>query len=350
MEETLILLVCDSVAWRLDRFVDAAARLGAAADRSRPGPGGLTLGDRSRDDLAFIVCDGVPESAAGDLVEAAGLTGLRRLMLPARGTPASEVRARGLAACDVVVELRDPRRLEAELRTALGLVDDPRAAVRVGVQWRVRLVVGGTWVEGRTRDIASGGLFVETELLLDPGLALPMELFVPGEPWPLTGQLTVVRCLPGGFGGRLSLAPAQEERLAKAVRRVRPAPVQDLRRHEPRVPARLAVRFDDASELAAAWTANLSRGGMFVRSEEPPPEGSSVRLVLTTPTGASFTVGVRVTHVVQASADGQQVSGCGAIFEDIPADARAWIDGYLAAALLQPRVQAVVADADGRRT
>lgn len=60
-------------------------------------------------------------------------------------------------------------------------------------------------------------------------------------------------------------------------------PLPSERREHDRVPLALAVRYPDRSEFLSDWTENVSAGGLFVRSEDPPRVGEHVQLELRFP-------------------------------------------------------------------
>lgn len=345
-----LLFVCDSIIWRMDRFLRAAERL-ATTLRELDSQARLTVGYRARDDLALLVCDGVGDDAIHTLLESAGLPGLRVLDLPAGGPSPAVVSDNGLRSCDVVVPAGQESLLEAELRVALGRSDDPRAAVRVSARLHLRFEVNGTWEEGHTRDVASGGVFVETTgRMPEVGATVRAEVFSPDEAFPITAWITVVRYQGTGFGCRLTLAPEDERRFVSAVRRARPTQLPDTRRRDPRVPARFAVRFEAQQNHLRTYTANVSRAGLFVRTDTPPPPGTRAQLVLGVPSGEEFVLDARVTHVVSEDLAQGRVAGCGMVFESLSASAQTYLDTYLSMALAKPVARVVVADADaGRR-
>jgi uncharacterized protein (TIGR02266 family) len=55
------------------------------------------------------------------------------------------------------------------------------------------------------------------------------------------------------------------------------------RRHSQREALTLKVEYDDAAELIADYTENISQGGTFIQSHRELPQGTGVRLVLSFP-------------------------------------------------------------------
>ncbi|HJL19232.1 MAG TPA: response regulator [Sandaracinaceae bacterium LLY-WYZ-13_1] len=89
------------------------------------------------------------------------------------------------------------------------------------------------------------------------------------------------------------------------------------RRRTPRYAARIKVRFRSVDELVTAYTADVSRGGLFVTSAQQLPPGTEVQLSLELPDdGAPALVPAKVRYVVdaeQARAEGRQ-AGMGVAF------------------------------------
>jgi hypothetical protein len=73
--------------------------------------------------------------------------------------------------------------------------------------------------------------------------------------------------------------------------------MNDLRQH-PRLssPKSTTVAWQSAGMRDVSHIANLGLGGLYIRTADPPPPGSSIQLLLDVPTGE-----VRVRAVVQRS-------------------------------------------------
>jgi uncharacterized protein (TIGR02266 family) len=50
------------------------------------------------------------------------------------------------------------------------------------------------------------------------------------------------------------------------------------RRATPRIPTSLEVRFENLGQLGSVLMSNMSRGGLFVATESPPPIGTELKL------------------------------------------------------------------------
>ncbi|MEW5847594.1 MAG: PilZ domain-containing protein [Myxococcota bacterium] len=105
-----------------------------------------------------------------------------------------------------------------------------------------------------------------------------------------------------------------------------------LERKEPRFnsSSSVLVQLDGRAELEELWTANISRGGLFVVTRDPPPRGTRVKVLLETPVG-SLELLAEVAHTVSADAAAQawQAPGAGLRFLEVTAEQRLTIERYL---------------------
>jgi DNA-binding response OmpR family regulator len=125
-----------------------------------------------------------------------------------------------------------------------------------------------------------------------------------------------------------------------------------------RIVVTLQVEFEHEGTLVRGTTADLSRTGVFVRTEHLVPQGEIVTITLTPPEGQPVTVQARVAHVLGGR--GARVlgrhAGMGFEFVDQDGDARAALEALCArviegetapdAALLRARI--LVADPSSR--
>jgi uncharacterized protein (TIGR02266 family) len=81
---------------------------------------------------------------------------------------------------------------------------------------------------------------------------------------------------------------------------------------------RVTCEFGDWNSAAHLAAANFSRGGMFVRTEEPPPVGTPVDLTIDLPNGLRLHAAGTVCHTVtreRAHAE-QRAPGAGVAFSE----------------------------------
>jgi CheY-like chemotaxis protein len=107
----------------------------------------------------------------------------------------------------------------------------------------------------------------------------------------------------GKPGFWLEVVPSEElkglfDRRARERRQGRPSegPPPGVVRQAPRFDTRLEVRFDDVDSLAAQWASDISHGGMFICSANPPDLRDRLDVRITLPQGGELTIGAEVVH------------------------------------------------------
>lgn len=103
------------------------------------------------------------------------------------------------------------------------------------------------------------------------------------------------------------------------------------RRAFPRMKLNMAVRLQFASvdEVVQSRIVDISRGGVFIRTPQPRPEGTGVRLALSVGDREATLPGV-VVRVVRLQ-DGGGPPGMGVMFTDLGDSEQAFVDELLAA-------------------
>ena len=218
---------------------------------------------------------------------------------------------------------------------------------RVPVVFPIRFATRNAAVQTTTRELSSKGVSVRC---LEPplkGTLIAMKLYLPGRRDGLAAQGLVREVTPGSDAGfwadfhQLGM-PEQAEIVELLARReraaaakpigaiaVQPLSADDARRAFPRIPARFAVRFATVQDFVLEYAANISAGGVFVHSPNPPPLKSIVRVEMQLP-GGGPPVPARgvVVHVVtreEAEARGT-MPGMGVQFMDADDEFRTRID------------------------
>ena len=100
-------------------------------------------------------------------------------------------------------------------------------------------------------------------------------------------------------------------------------------RHFARVPIALEVQFRRASSLLVAYSVNLSRGGLFLATDELLAPGREVALEVAVPGIGAVTVPAIVTWQREV-ADSEGPRGIGLEFEDQVGELGSFIDGLVA--------------------
>lgn len=113
-----------------------------------------------------------------------------------------------------------------------------------------------------------------------------------------------------------------------------PAPRADDGRAYPRVQARLRVGWTSSRDFLTAWSENISRGGIFIATDDPPELREIVELSVELPDGRpAVKTHAEVVHRVtpeQARRTGM-VAGAGLQFLDADDDFRARLDACIQA-------------------
>jgi len=124
------------------------------------------------------------------------------------------------------------------------------------------------------------------------------------------------------------------------------------RRRHPRFDSCLEVDFGGYPELSGEYAANISKGGLFIRTINPPPLRAQVRLRVKLPDGDVAETEAEVVHVVSAEEARQRgtVPGGGVAFAEGNTPFHARIEAFLAAfPTRKPRVLVVDDDLFFRR-
>lgn len=93
---------------------------------------------------------------------------------------------------------------------------------------------------------------------------------------------------------------------------------------------KVTMRIGEREELRTLWTENISKGGLFVKTEQPPPRGARVEVAIQTPAG-ELALAAEVVHVLDAVTAQQvgQTPGVGLQFVDLTTDQRDAVFRYV---------------------
>src|SRR5438874_2432546 len=214
----------------------------------------------------------------------------------------------------------------------------------------IRFAAGDTAVQTTTRELSECGVLVRC---LEPpaaGTTVTLKLYLPGarEPLQVDG---VVRDHadsgeepgfwadfidpPKAHRAKIGEVIARRERAADAVPigAIALSPHEDPRRAFPRYNANFAVRFATVQDFVLEYAANISVGGVFVHTENPPPLKTIVQVEMELP-GSSTAVPARgiVVHRVTKEDARQRgtLPGVGVQFMDADDEFRRRIDAAIA--------------------
>lgn len=93
---------------------------------------------------------------------------------------------------------------------------------------------------------------------------------------------------------------------------------------------RVEVRVAGRDELQELWTRDLSKGGLFVEADDPPPLHTRLEVILETP-GGTLPLTAEVVHVLEPAVAGSMglSAGVGLQILDLVPERRALLDAYL---------------------
>jgi uncharacterized protein (TIGR02266 family) len=171
-----------------------------------------------------------------------------------------------------------------------------------------------------------------------------MKLYLPGRRDGLEVQGTVREVVTGAEAGFWAdfdkLGPAQEAEIADVLARrerasaatpigsVAVLPLGDGRAF-PRIPTQFAVRFATVQDFVLEYAANISAGGVFVHSNDPPPLNTVVKVEMELPGGGPPVParGLVVHRVTPEEAQAKStLPGMGVQFMDADDEFRSRID------------------------
>jgi type IV pilus assembly protein PilZ len=178
---------------------------------------------------------------------------------------------------------------EETRRPDLGRRHHARSHVEIAVEY----ALVDEFVSEYTRNISKGGIFIRSDRQLPLGTQIAFRLDVPGLPEPLTimGRVAWARgpeesASEGeepGMGIEF-LFDSEEQRagVVRAVDELVGAPdsarseQHDSRRAHRRVPIELKVEYKDLDQFLIEYTRNISRGGVFIRSDAQLARGTKL--------------------------------------------------------------------------
>jgi len=228
---------------------------------------------------------------------------------------------------------------------------------RFPIVFPIRFATGGSAVQTTTLEISADGVLIRCFELPAVGTNLELKLYLPGSRETLH-LAAVVRAHassgrePGFWAEFLNVREAQRARILEVIaRRKRAAesvpiaalalhPQEEGRRAFPRFKANFAVRFATVQDFVLEYAANISAGGVFVHTEQPPPLKTVAQVELELPGGgppvpAKCMVVHRVTK--EDAAQKGTLPGVGVQFMDAGDEFRQRIDAAIAYILDQER-------------
>jgi uncharacterized protein (TIGR02266 family) len=220
---------------------------------------------------------------------------------------------------------------------------------RAPMVFPIRFATGQIAVQTTTRELSHQGVMVRCLEPPPAGTPITMKLYLPGSREPVHVAAVVREHAraghePGFWAEFVEAGETQRAQIGEVIaRRERAAdakpigavalhPHEDPRRAFPRYKARFAVRFATVQDFVLEYAANISAGGVFVHTEQPPPLKSIVQVEMELP-GGGPPVPARglVVHLVTRQ-DAEQrgtLPGMGVQFMDADDEFRKRIDGAI---------------------
>jgi uncharacterized protein (TIGR02266 family) len=221
---------------------------------------------------------------------------------------------------------------------------------RAPIVFPIRFATGEVAVQTTTRELSDQGVLVRCIAPPAPGTSLELKLYLPGSREALYVAAVVREHSPAGqdpgfWAEFVGAGDAQRARIAEVIERRNRAseakpigavalnPREDPRRAFPRFKANFAVRFATVQDFVLEYAANISAGGVFVHTEQPPPLKTVVQVEMELP-GGGPPVPARglVVHRVSKE-DAEQkgtLPGVGVQFMDADDEFRQRIDAAIA--------------------
>ena len=200
----------------------------------------------------------------------------------------------------------------------------------------VRYVSEGVAVQTTSRELSALGISVRSLAPPQVGARVSMALYLPNVSVPevAIGRVSAARsgapAESGFWADFIVVDPQARMRISNLLSEA------DLREKQNRAceryPVLLQIRFRTANEFVQEHAINLSRGGIFIRTDDPPAVDSVVEVELQLPdSGPPITSAGLVVH--RQPPGGTKVAGVGVQFVDASDTFRERIDRYMDALL-----------------
>src|SRR2546421_8358305 len=151
----------------------------------------------------------------------------------------------------------------------------------------VRYVSEGVAVQTPARELSALGIAVRSLAPPHVGARVSMALYLPNVAIPevAIGRVSAARSgLPGESGFWADFVVVDPQARMRISHLLSEHDLED-RQHRayPRIPVKIAVRFRTANEFVQEHAVNISRGGIFIRTDEPPKVDTAVEVELSLP-------------------------------------------------------------------
>ena len=164
----------------------------------------------------------------------------------------------------------------------------------------VRFSTGAQVLQATTGALGTQAAFVRCVVPPRPGDRIELQLYL-GDDRPLQVTATVrarTRHDTMGFWADFIADKTVQSRIARALTQAQQSARASDRRATPRYEARFAVRFGNLEAFRREYATNISAGGLFIRTSEPPQLSAVVDVALELPGGAPVEGKAVVVHRV----------------------------------------------------
>jgi uncharacterized protein (TIGR02266 family) len=198
----------------------------------------------------------------------------------------------------------------------------------------VRYVSEGVAIQTTSRELSPLGIAVRSLSPPAVGARVSMALYLPNAGIPEVAIGRVARASAeapanaGFWADFIVVDPQARMRIANLLSARDESEKSNLRAFG-RFPVQLTVRFRTAQEFIQEHATNLSRGGIFIRSDDPPPVNSAVEVEVQLPDGGQPVTSAGIV-VHQVLPGGKKEAGAGVQFVDASDAFRDRIDRYMA--------------------
>jgi uncharacterized protein (TIGR02266 family) len=175
----------------------------------------------------------------------------------------------------------------------------------------VRFTAGGRSAQSTTLALAIDCAFVRCIVPPPAGEKVSLQLYVPeGGPLQVTGAVRERSSNPTGFWVAFDKDLKAQARLSRLLASV-PEKGGQERRALRRYPVKLVVRFGTVDQLRKEHATNISAGGMFIKTDQPPPMDEVVQVTIDLP-GGGRPVEAKATVVHRVTVEEARARGCDA--------------------------------------
>lgn len=104
---------------------------------------------------------------------------------------------------------------------------------------------------------------------------------------------------------------------------------QTERRKEQRIPVEIEVKYSTGDSFVVDWTMNISRGGMFIRTPNPLPVGSNLKIYFSVPGAQEGIYAEGIVRWRVEPSDPNVIPGMGVEITNINEDSRNILEEFI---------------------